>query len=107
MTGFENVSKISIFNTKVTDKISMSVGQHYVYTSPSMKIMLVNNGFCLHLDKGFGLDYKWGIRQKMFNNLSDTNKRGGMCTEYGDSYEKLKKEYEENQKKSFDINKFF
>lgn len=107
MEGFKDVSKISIFNARVTDKISMSVGQHYVYTSPSMKIMLVNNGFCLHIDKGLGLSYKYKIRQKMWENLSDVNKNGGMCLEYNDSYEKLKKEYEENQKKSFDINKFF
>ena len=107
MEGFKDVSKISIFNTKVTDKISMSVGQHYVYTNPSMKIMLVNNGFCLHIDKGLGLDYKWKVRQKMYKNLSDVNKKGGMCVEYGDSYEKLKQEYEENQKQSININNFY
>lgn len=105
MQGFEDYSKLSIFNTKTTDKVNMSVGQHYVQTSPTMAIMLSNDGFCLHIDKGFGIDYKYTIRQRMNSNLSLTNKRSGMCIEYADSYEKLKKEYEEHQRDSFDINK--
>lgn len=104
MKGFEDFSKLSIFNTKVTDKVAMSVGQHYVKTSPDMKIMLSNNGFNLHIDKGFGLDYKYKVRQRMYANLSDTNKRYGMAIEYADSYEKLEREYKNNQKNSFDIN---
>ena len=104
MKGYENYSKLSIFNTKVTDKVEMSVGQHYVKTSPDMKIMLSNNGFNLHVDKGFGLDYKYKVRQRMYANLSDTNKRYGMAIEYADSYEKLEREYKNNQKNSFDIN---
>lgn len=104
MKGFENYSKLSIFNTKVTDKVEMSVGQHFVKTSPDMKIMLSNNGFNLHIDKGFGLDYKYKVRQRMYANLSDTNKRYGMAIEYADSYEKLEREYKNNQKNSFDIN---
>lgn len=107
MQGFKDVSKISIFNCKVTDKVSMSVGQHYVYTNPSMKIMLAQNGFCLHIDKGFGLDYKFNIRQKMNDNLSETNRKNGMCVEYGNSFEALKKEYEDNQKKSININDYY
>lgn len=104
MKGFDDYSKLSIFNTKVTDKVEMSVGQHYVKTSPDMKIMLSNNGFNLHIDKGFGLDYKYKVRQRMYANLSDTNKRYGMAIEYADPYEKLEKEYRNNQANSFDIN---
>lgn len=104
MKGFNDFSKLSIFNTKVTDKVEMSVGQHYVKTSPDMKIMLSNNGFNLHVDKGFGIDYKYKVRQRMYANLSDTNKRYGMAIEYADSYEKLEREYKNNQKNSFDIN---
>ena len=44
MQGFEEYSKISIFNTKITDRVNMSVGQHYVNTVPSMRIMLTYNG---------------------------------------------------------------
>ena len=84
----------------------MSVGQHFVQTEPEMKILLAKNAFCLHIDKGFGVDYKFKIRQKMNANLSETNKRSGMCIEYADSFEKLKVDYEENQAKSFDINDF-
>lgn len=104
MKGFDDFSKLSIFNTKVTDKIEMSVGQHFVKTLPDMKIMLSNNGFNLHIDKGFGLDYKYKVRQRMYANLSDTNKRYGMAIEYADSYEKLEREYKNNQENSFDIN---
>jgi len=104
MRGLENYTKISIFNTKITDVVAMSVGQHYVQTAPTMNVMVADNAFGLHIDKGFGLQYKWIIRQKMFKNLSETNKRGGMAVEYGMSYDQLKAEYERNQSKSFDIN---
>lgn len=104
MNGFEDISKLSIFNTKITDSVNMSVGQHYVQTSPTMRIMLSNDGFCLHIDKGFGIDYKYKIRQKMNDNLSETNKRANMCIEYGDSFDKLAEEYKRNQENSFDIN---
>lgn len=104
MKGFDDYSKLSIFNTKVTDKVEMSVGQHFVKTLPNMTIMLSNNGFNLHIDKGFGLDYKYKVRQRMYANLSDTNKRYGMAIEYADSYEKLEREYKNNQLNSFDIN---
>lgn len=104
MKGFDKVSKISIFNTKLVDKIEMSVGQHYVSTSPSMRIMLSNDAFCLHIDKGFGIDYKYKIRQKMNDNLSETNRKSGMCIEYADSYNKLEREYKFHQENSFDLN---
>lgn len=104
MKGFEKVSKISIFNTRETEKIQMSVGQHYVSTAPSMRIILSNDAFCLHIDKGFGIDYKYKIRQKMNDNLSETNKRSGMCIEYADSFNKLEREYKFNQENSFNLN---
>ena len=104
MRGLADYSKLSIFNTKVTEKVNMSVGQHFVQTSPQMKILLAKNDFCLHIDKGFGIEYKYKIRQKMNDNLSDTNKRYGMCVEYADSFEKLEKEYIEHQENCFDIN---
>ena len=104
MRGLSDYSKLSIFNTMRTEKVNMSVGQHFVQTEPEMKILLAKNAFCLHIDKGFGIDYKFNIRQKMNANLSETNKRSGMCIEYADSFEKLKAEYKDNQSKAFDIN---
>lgn len=105
MQGFDGYSKLSIFNTKVTDKVNMSVGQHYVQTLPSMRIMLTNDGFNLHVDKGFGENYFIQKRQRMGANLSKTNINGGMCLEYLKNEEELRQEYKEKQSKSFDINK--
>lgn len=104
MKGMENISKLSIFNTRATDNVAMSVGQHIVSTSPSMKILYTDKGFNLHFDKGFGLEQKYKIRQKMNDNLSAENKRYNLCIEYADSYEKLKNDYLKNQENSFDIN---
>ena len=104
MKNFDDYSKLSIFNCHNVEKIYMSVGQHFVQTMPVMRIMLSNDGFCLHIDKGFGIDYRYNIKHKMNANLSEENKKFGMCIEYGDSYEKMKSEYESNQDKSFDIN---
>lgn len=105
MQGFDDYSKLSIFNTKVTDKVNMSVGQHYVQTLPSMRIMLTNDGFNLHVDKGFGENHFIQKRQRMGANLSKTNINGGMCLEYLKNEEELRQEYKEKQSKSFDINK--
>ena len=105
MNGFDDYSKISIFNCKITDKVSMSVGQHYVQTSPTMKILLSKDDFCLHVDKGFGEAHFIKKRQKMGANLSETNRKGGLCIEYLKSVEELKQEYAEKQKNCFDINK--
>lgn len=105
MKGFDDYSKLSIFNTKNTDKVEMSVGQHFVKTSPDMQIMLSNDGFCLHINKGLSKSFFIEKRQKMGANLSETNKRANMCIEYLKSVEELEKEYNEYQKNAFDINK--
>ena len=105
MKGFDDYSKISIFNTKITDKVEMSVGQHYVQTYPAMRLAISNNAFGIHFDKGFGVDYYVNKKRKMGENLSETNKKYGMGIEYLNSIEQMKQEYENNQKKSFDINK--
>lgn len=104
INGYENYSKLSIFNTKITNEVRMSVGQHIVRTLPEMKILFSDRGFNLHLDKGFGIDYKYNIRKKMNDNLSKENRRNHFCYEYADSYEKLKRDYLENQRNSFNLN---
>lgn len=104
MDKFDDISKLSIFNCHNVDKIYMSVGQHIVQTMPLMRVMFLKDAFCLHIDKGFGADYRYNIKHKMNENLSEDNKKFGMCVEYGDSYEKMKREYENNQENSFDIN---
>lgn len=104
MQGFDQYSKLSIFNTRITDKVNMSVGQHYVQTTPQMRIMISNDGFCLHVDKGLSKEFFVNKRMKMGANLSDVNKRSGMCIEYLKSKEELEMEYDEKQKNSFDIN---
>jgi len=106
-TGFEDVSKFSIFNCHTVDKVHMSVGQHYVKTMPSMSIMYSNDGFNLHVDKGFGIAHKYRIRQRMNERLSDTNRKFGMAIEYANNFETLKQEYINNQAKSFNINDHF
>lgn len=104
MQGFYECSKVSIFNTKITSKVDMSVGQHYVQTSPTMKLMFADDGFCLHIDKGLSEDYYVSRRKKMGDNLSELNKKCGMGIEYLKSEDEHRKEYRENQSKSFDIN---
>ena len=102
--GLEAYTKFSIFNTKITDVVAMSVGQHYVQTAPTMNVMVADNAFGIHIDKGFGEDYYVAKRRKMGENLSETNKRGRMGIEYLKSEEDSRKEYRDNQAKSFDIN---
>lgn len=105
MQGFEDYSKLSVFNCKITDKVSMSVGQHFVQTAPDMRIMLDMDAFCLHIDKGLSEDFYVNKRKKMAKNLSSTNIKNGMCFEYLKSEEESRKEYRKHQEKSFDLNK--
>ena len=104
MKGLEAYSKISIFNTKNTDIVRMSVGQHYVQTLPTMNVMIGEDAFGLHIDKGFGESYYANKRKKMGENLSQTNINGGMGIEYLKREEESIKEYREHQANSFDIN---
>ena len=103
MQGFEDYSKLSIFNTKNTDKIEMSVGQHYVQTYPRMNIMLTNDGFNLHICNGFGENYFVNKRKMQYKRLSETNKKYGMGVEYGKNEEETRQEYRNNQAKAIDI----
>ena len=105
--GFDDYSKVSIFNCRVTSDIVMSVGQHYVYTRPGMNILLTDQAFCLHINRGFGADYYASTRVKMGKNLSKSNIMHGMGVEYLKGYDVLRNIYLENQSKSFDINKNF
>ena len=107
MKGYEKVSKLSIFNTKTTDVVAMSVGQHYVQTYPSMKVLISDKGFCLHINKGFGEDYFVQKRKKMGENLSFINRRNGMGVEYLDSEEKMRQEYRACQERSFELPELF
>ena len=104
MKGLEAYSKISIFNTKNTDIVRMSVGQHYVQTLPTMNVMIGEDAFGLHIDKGFGESYYANKRKKMGENLSQTNINGGMGIEYLKREEDSIKEYREHQANSFNIN---
>lgn len=100
----ENYSKHSIFNCKAIKGLSMTVGQHITNVTPKNKILFADCGFCLHIDKGFGIEYKHNIRKQMNNNLSQENKTHKLCFEYAKDFEELKEEYINNQKNSFNIN---
>ena len=104
MNKMDRHSKLSIFNTKIVDRIKLSVGQHIVTCTPANNILYTDKGFCLHIDKGFGLEYKYNVRQKMNSNLSRENKNCSLCSEYGISFDRLKEEYLNNQNNSFNIN---
>lgn len=101
---YEHLAKFSLFNPKLITETGFSVGQHIANFKPSMKMYETDKAFILHVDKGFGVIEKYKIRQKMNKHLSDTNRKYGLCYEYGNDFETLKKEYENNQSKSFDIN---
>ena len=85
----------------------MSVGQHYVQTYPSMKVLISDKGFCLHINKGFGECYFVQKRKKMGENLSFINRRNGMGVEYLDSEEKMRQEYRACQERSFELPELF
>lgn len=104
MKGFEDYSKVSIFNARLVSNIHMSVGQHFAQTEPYMKVLKSSLGFCLHIDKGFGEDYYVSKHKKMGENLSETNKQYGMGIHYLFSEQQMREEYKTHQNRGFDIN---
>ena len=106
MKGYETVCKFNIFDPKLVNDMGWSVGNHIAHITPNKKILTINKeeGFCLHICAGFGYEYKYNRNQLQQNRLSDKNKQKGYSRQYNYDLEKVKMNYKEHQRESFNIN---
>lgn len=100
--GFSEYGKIQLFNPKMAVDMHYSMGMHYAF--PQCQIVYNPNIIQIHFDKGYSAEWKIQKRRELWNRLNPQLKNMGVCVEYGQDYESLKKEYENNQKNSFDLN---
>lgn len=100
--GFGEFGKIQLFNPKMAVDMKYSMGMHYAF--PQCPIVYNPNIIQIHFNKGYG--WKWQIekRKELWERLNPQLKQMGVCAEYGYSEEKIKQEYEENQKNSINLN---
>lgn len=100
---YSNFGKFILFDPHKIDSMNYSVGSHICNPKPDMKLYYSKNVYTFHINKNFGIDYKYEQTHKQFKRLSQDNLNGGMCLEYGNSFEQMKKEYDENKSKSINI----
>lgn len=103
--GFKEYGKIQLFNPKLAIDMHYSMGMHFAF--PHCQIVYNPNIIQIHFDKGYGIQWRIKKRKELWERLNPQLKQIGVCAEYGFSEDKMKKEYEENQKNSFDLNEFF
>ncbi len=101
--GFGNYGKIQLFNPKLAIDMHYSMGMHYAF--PHCPIVYNPNIIQIHFDKGYGYQWKIQKRRELWNRLTPALRDGGVCCEYGWEEERIKQEYVNNQKNSFDLNK--
>lgn len=101
--NYPNLGKFMLFDPNIITDMGYSVGCHIANPKPQLKLYETDKIFAIHFDKGFGADYFVKRRKTMNERLSDTNRRCGYCSEYGLPEETLKKTYNDNKCKSFDI----
>ena len=99
-----DLGKFTLFDPNLVEDMRYGVGCHYSCVRPQLNLYETNGISGIHIDKGFGVDYMIRRRGFMNNRLSETNRKNNYCFEYGYSAEKIREEYANNQKVSFDIN---
>ena len=97
------LGKFMLFDPNLVDDMNWSVGNHVSHPVPSADVFYTDKVVAFHINKGFSEDYFVQRRQYMYKRLSETNKKGGLCYEYGYSEEQMRNEYRGYQKRSIDI----
>ena len=104
MEEYKHLGKFMIIDPNITESTNWSVGNHILYDiKPFFKLYVTDKITTFHINKGFGEDYFVKKRKRMGKNLSETNKRNGMCVEYNYPEAKSRQEYRNYQSQSVDI----
>ena len=102
---YKDLGKFMIIDPNKIDDMRWSVGNHICNPLPNMRLYVSKKIVAFHVNKGLSEDYFVNKRKIMGANLSDSNKRCGMCYEYNYPTEKSIEEYRSYQQNSYDLNK--
>lgn len=91
-----------LFNPNKVDEINFCPGAHLINPSPTPIIEKSDKAVILHINRGFGIDYKLGKMRQMRQNFSDNNLKHGWGYHYFNEDE-IRKDYEQKQLQSVDL----
>ena len=103
---YEHLGKFILFNPKFINDMNWSVGSHIANPAPSFKLFEANESQCfvIHINSGFGVDYKYARNKLQGAKLSEKNKKRGYSKQYLYDKNRVEMEYKQNQEISININ---
>jgi len=96
--------KLVLFDPNKIDSMGYGIGAHVAFPKGEVKAYISDKIYTLHIDKGFGIEYSIMKKKIMKDRLSETNKKNGYCIHYSFSEERMREEYANDLKKSFNFN---
>jgi glycosyltransferase involved in cell wall biosynthesis len=99
----KSIGKIMLFNPNEIDDMRFDVGCHTCSPIGNYRLYKSDKVYTLHIDKGFGINYKLKRFRLMNNRLSATNKRYGLGIHYSFSDDALINAYNNGRKNSIDL----
>lgn len=104
----ESYGKYLIFNPKKIKEINYSPGAHQINPIPSdIKIYNSEKAIILHINKGFGAEFKANAYHQGYKNFSDTNLKNRWGWHYNLPSEKIIEEYREMQKNAVSLKEIY
>ena len=98
-----HLGKFMLFDPNKVDDMGYSVGCHISNPTPRLDLYESDKVVQFHINKGFSEDYFVNRRKIMADNLSEVNRRSGMCFEYWKEEQASRDEYRKYQEESIDI----
>jgi hypothetical protein len=96
--------KLVLFDPNKIETMGYGIGAHVASPKGEVKDYISDRIYTLHIDKGLGIEYSIMKKKLMKDRLSETNKRNGYCVHYQFSEEKMREDYANDVKKSFNFN---
>ena len=97
------IGKIMLFNPNKIVDMNYEVGAHKCTPTGDYKLYKSDKIWTIHIDKGFGVDYKMERYKILNERLSETNKKYQWGVHYGFPREEIERDYKEAQSHYFDL----
>lgn len=100
----KTIGKILLFNPNAVESTNYGVGCHAISPNGNYRLYKTDKALIVHVEKGFGIDYKLQGFKERNERRSNKNKQRGFGTHYAKSEAVLSEEYKKLIDKSVDIN---
>ena len=95
--------KLMLFNPNEIKEINYTPGCHTANPIGNIRLYDKERIFCIHINKGFGVEYNIQRKRILQNRLSQNNKKRGYAIHYSYSDERIRREYAESVARSVNI----